>query len=585
MKNLSCTKKKHKRILIALLLVLMMGVLVACGGNNDTDTPDATPAPQDTTNQDQADNNVDTNDNDADADVADDAHAYMLPFDTVGHLTIMTWGSSPVFLEDIGRVEQTEEDLHDTHMGNQFMAVAQAFNEIFPYIQIDYNGQGPEWLDGMPFYQHRDNFTMMSGRPVDIFWTSDLPAEISRGAVADLTVFSDDPRFQMLNPTLMDMMNIEGRQFGLPWAAAPAGVWVNRALAEMNNIDVPPANWTWNQYLDFVTNYSADEWYGTWWVGIDSLVPTLTPDFHYQLRNRGPNDPFVNINSPAIRGILSDITRKATTSGQGLNQQEQVSQEFMDAGGWSWQNGMALTGLRNAWLYGSAWTTPGGVATSENPGGFDVFPNPSTPYMPNHVGLEMDIIAVRNFALDDGDPYTLTDEQFLQMRIAWEFLIFAIADARSLEARINQEFIAADGNWRSTKDHSVPLITGPEFDRQMARIFETPGWVMMADRNMYPGFHMILDLFRDGYIVGTQFRDIPGTHEFEGEIRNIFWEWNAMQGGYSLGGIRFTDPGWLDAVLAHLPEFNDVMNQRWAERHELMSEHIARFYPIPTQRP
>jgi len=245
---------------------------------------------------------------------------------------------------------------------------------------------------------------------------------------------------------------------------------------------------------------------------------------------------------------------------------------------------MLFVGHGNAWLYGGAWTILGGTAFNQHPGDFDIFPIPSTPYMPNHARLEMDIIAMRNFAMDDGNP-ELSEAEYQQMRIAWEFLAFHLTDPRALQARINQTVYDAELNPRPALGYSLPIVTGAAFDEQMALLFTTEGFRTLADRNMYPGFHMLVDLFRDGQIMGTQFRDIPGTHEFEGDLRSIVWEWNNMQNGNALDGIRLTDPGWLDTVLAHLPEFNDTFNQRWADRYAQLSADIARFYPNPTTRP
>jgi len=196
----------------------------------------------------------------------------------------------------------------------------------------------------------------------------------------------------------------------------------------------------------------------------------------------------------------------------------------------------------------------------------------------------MDIIAMRNFAMDDGDP-ALSEEEYQQMRLAWEFLVFAITDSRSLEARVNHEFVFnVDGDTRSSKDHSLPLVTGELFDEQMEIIFQTPGFAILADAEEFPGFHLCIELFRDGYIFGTQFRDIPGTHEFEGSLRSIIWEWNNMMNGNALG-IYATEPGWLDALYAHLPEWNETFNQRFEDRLAQLSEDIERFYPVPTSRP
>ena len=82
-----------------------------------------------------------------------------IPYDTEAHLTIMVWNANLGLIEDIGRTEQPAEMMHASHSSHQFVAIARAFNEIFPNIQIDMQGNGPlPNRDGIPWFQARQDF-------------------------------------------------------------------------------------------------------------------------------------------------------------------------------------------------------------------------------------------------------------------------------------------------------------------------------------------------------------------------------------------------------------------------------------------
>ena len=55
----------------------------------------------------------------------------------------------------------------------------------------------------------------------------------------------------------MDKLNYYGFQAGIPSYTIPWGVWVNKSLAEDNNISVPDPDWTIDEFTRFVTK--ADE--------------------------------------------------------------------------------------------------------------------------------------------------------------------------------------------------------------------------------------------------------------------------------------------------------------------------------------
>ena len=81
--------------------------------------------------------------------------------------------------------------------------------------------------------------------------------------VSDLSVFSDDPMYKSFNKGIMGMMNYYGVQAGLPQFLQPWGVFINKELADNNNIDIPDPDWTIDEYTDFVSHSVANSWYGS----------------------------------------------------------------------------------------------------------------------------------------------------------------------------------------------------------------------------------------------------------------------------------------------------------------------------------
>ena len=97
-----------------------------------------------------------------------------------------------------------------------------------------------------------ENFKAEHGKYPDVYASTDLVGDVSKGLVADLSVFADDPVYQSFNKSIMDIMNYYGFQAGLPQFVQPWAVWVNKELAENNNIDVPEPNWTIDEYTEFM---------------------------------------------------------------------------------------------------------------------------------------------------------------------------------------------------------------------------------------------------------------------------------------------------------------------------------------------
>jgi ABC-type glycerol-3-phosphate transport system substrate-binding protein len=498
-----------------------------------------------------------------------------------GEVTLMMWSGDNKYWVDIGSQNLTPDDLTATNVAACY-ATAKEFKKIYPNVKINIFAKSEGNNDGGPWEQHRENFRMEYGVYPDIYAADDVIGDIQRGLIADLSIFADDPMYKSFNQGVMNLANVDGRQFGLPQYLIPWAVFINKSLAEANNIDVPDPNWTIAEFTRFVNHSRPNEFYGIMGdYNVDgNLVDTGTKDFTYMLLNRKSGEPWVNINSQATRNVLRYFSQWATHAVWPNNDQGKISSEFMDANWW-WSykfflEGKLLTLTGDPWMMGdAAHPSPdhwGAVKAAD----WDIYPRPSTDYVGNTVGVVLDPFVIRNYAMDDNNP-ELSPEEFAKLQIAWEFAKFWCGDTRAWEARAKQMF--RDGEtYKSCLNDSFPMVTGPEFNRQMDLWYTTDNHKRFADKSKMPGFHYVLELWEKGEFWDISDKCYIWFYDFEGSRRAIAYEWQNAYNAEIAGAERF-DPNWLDQVYARLPDWNTAMNQRWDNEARILQEALNRFYP------
>jgi len=504
-----------------------------------------------------------------------------LPKDISGELTIVMWSGDNQYYPDIGNMKFSPNDLLAQNVAAAY-ATAKEFNKIYPNIQINFFAKSGGNSDDGPWEQHRENFRMQYGVHPDIYASDDLVGDIQRGLIADLSIFKDDPVYKSFNPQIMAMMNFEGRQFGIPQYLIPWGVFINKSLAKANNIDVPGPDWNFAEYTSFISHHSPNEYYGSMgdYDNDVKLIDTGTRDFRYMLLNRQPGDQFVNINSDATRDLLRSLAQWRLHSVNANNDLGLVSTEFMEAN-WRWSykfflEGRLLTLTGDPWVMGdAAHPSPyhwGSVKAAD----WDIYPRPSTDYMESTVGILLDPFVIRNYAMDDGDP-ELSAEEEAKLRIAWELAKFWCGSTRAMEARARQMF--RDGETlKSCLSDSFPLVTGPEFIRQMDIWYTPEIHQRYKDENKMPGFHYVLELWEKGQFWDISEKCYPWYYDFEGSRRIITYEWeNAWNP--AIAGTASTNPNWLDRVYARLGQWNTALNQRWEAEVQKLNDSLNRYYP------
>jgi maltose-binding protein MalE len=498
--------------------------------------------------------------------------------DIAGEVTIMMWSGDGSFMQDIGHKNYAPEEILGQNQAAAY-AVAKEFNKIYPNVKINiYAKTGDPNADGIRWAQHRENFAMEYGVSPDLYAATDLPGDVEKGLVADISVFSDDPMYQTFNKSVMAMMSIGGKQFGLPQYLLPWGIFVNKSLADANNIDIPDPDWTIDEYTAFTAHSQTDTYYGAMDAVLD-LLKTGNKDFAYSLLYRKDTDPYVNFNSPAMRKLLEYIPVWAQNAVHPQNDLGKVSPEFMAAGDWwsynFFKNGKLLTLAGDPWMMGDAANpTPGhwGAAQFAD---WDIYPRPSNEFVGNHIGVVLDPFAIRNYAMDDGNP-ELSAEEKTKLQIAYEFAKFWCGDTRSWQARADQQFFD-QGNLKTCMNDSFPLVTGDEFDKQMQIWYTPETHRRFADKTRMPGFQKVLQLWEDGQFWDISDKAYPWYYEFEGSTRDIVWEWLNCWNVEVTGATR-TDANWLDQMYSHLADWNAQFNARWADKFVAIQQGLATYY-------
>jgi ABC-type glycerol-3-phosphate transport system substrate-binding protein len=497
-----------------------------------------------------------------------------------GQIDLLLWSGSGTYWEDIGNQNLTEEDLFAQNDAAAYY-VAKEFNKEYPNVKVNVLAMGGGPTDGGRIWaQEIDNYKNTYGAHPSVWATVDLPGDISKGIVADLSRFEDDPLYQSMNPSIMQMMNYYGFQGGLPQYILPWGIYVNKELAEDQNLDVPDPDWTIEEYTDFIGNSEEDVYYGSMDTPIH-LIETGTTSLHQSLFNYNGGDEFVALNSEEIRELLPLIEEWNEHSVWGSS----PSQEFMDANWW-WSfkffiENKLLTLEGDPWMMGDA-ATP---IDPENPwwgsaksSDWDIYPRPSTDYADNTVGIVLDPMSVYNFCLEDGD-LACTEEEELQIKISYTFASFWIADSTSWQVRADGAFTDEANNVTSSAlNDSLPVTTGDKFEEQMNIWYTPEKHLRFKDETLMPGFHKVLEIYESGQFWDVSDKAYPYFYSEAGTRRENLYEWKNYWNPEINGGVEKGDANFTDTVLGNLATWNELANERFALSYAELETGLRTYY-------
>ena len=131
-----------------------------------------------------------------------------------GSVDIMVWSGDSIYYEDIGAKDWKPEEITSLNVGAVY-GMAKAFKQLYPNVKInlwaktdDPNGNDTSW------YQEMENYKAQHGKYPDIYASTDLSGDVSRGLVADLSAFADDPLYKSFNGSVIEpdeLLRLPGR--------------------------------------------------------------------------------------------------------------------------------------------------------------------------------------------------------------------------------------------------------------------------------------------------------------------------------------------------------------------------------------
>lgn len=565
-----------------LTLCMTASMFAGCGSKEGQDGNKVTPTNAAT---DQTGNGSEQGDGSTGTEVKKDPLYKSLDPNTSGSIDIMVWSGDSIYYEDLGKQDWAASDITSQNVAAIY-AMAKEFNKLYPNVKInlwakadDPNGNDTTWA------QEMENFKAEHGKYPDIYASNDLPGDVSKGLVADLSVFEDDVLYQSFNKSVMNTMAYYGFQAALPQFIQPWGVFVNKALAETNNIEVPDPDWTIDEYTEFVTSADGSDGF---WGSMDtplSFIATGTTTINAQMANYSGTGDRVNLTSDEVSTLLAYIPKWAKSAIWVQNGLGNVPSEIMDDGWW-WSyrffcRNYCLTNDNDPWMLGAAavaknedGTYPVNAVESSD---WDIYPRPSTPYQGNTVGICVDPMSIHNYAMDDGNP-EWSDEEKAKLELAYAFGSFWCGSTESMQARADQQY-SDNGTLRTSLNDSFPLVTGAAFDEQMKIWYSTDTHARYADADLMPGFQYILQLWEEGKFWDISDKCYPYYIMEDGTQKTCLYEWlNATQ--VEVAGAGSADANWLDNVKARLADWNTAINARFVIAETSLKEGLTKYYGL-----
>jgi hypothetical protein len=491
-----------------------------------------------------------------------------------GELTIMLWSGDGSFMEDIGHQDLAPEDLKGQNQAAAY-ATAKAFNEIYPNVKINVFAKvgGPHDND-TTWDQERENFKAEHGHYPDIFATTNLMTDVSRGLVADLSVFENDPLYKSFNPAIMDMMNYSGVQAALPQYLLPWGVFVNKSLAEDNNLDVPSPDWDLKDYTNFIRQADNEAFFGSMDLPRNFVV-TGTNSVAQAMRNDEP----VDFNTDAVKEIVDEMAKWSNYSVWSQNALGNIPSEYMDASWW-WGfkffiDNKLLTLEGDPWMMGDAAHPSPDHWGRAQASDWDIYPRPATSEVGNTVGVVLDPMSVYNYALEDGNA-EMSDAEYEKLQLAYTFMSFWVGDTAAIQARADQLWMDGE-NLKTSLNDSLPLVTGEDFTTQMDVWYTTDTHARYADEALMPGFHEILRLWDEGEVWDVSDKTAPWFVSVDGANVQTMDEMLSMANP-DVAGAAPTDANWADNVKAKLADWTELANGRIEQAKADLNAGLTEYY-------
>jgi multiple sugar transport system substrate-binding protein len=131
-----------------------------------------------------------------------------------------------------------------------------------PHVTINYI---PVPLDNWGDYAQRIVTLMVGGEQVDVIWNAieGVPMMAERGVLLSLDSYIEsDPDIEEflddVHPMLLEGLRWNDQQYLLPFAWNSPLIYYNKAVLEEAGLPEPPADWTWDEFLEYALAITED---------------------------------------------------------------------------------------------------------------------------------------------------------------------------------------------------------------------------------------------------------------------------------------------------------------------------------------
>lgn len=496
-----------------------------------------------------------------------------LASDTTADISIMTWSGDSKYYEDIGSMDLSTDKLTSQNVA-QVYAVAKQFKKLYPNIKINlWAKTGDPDQPGTPKWeQEMTSFKAKYGKYPDIWASTSVTNDIKKGLAADLSVFSDDETYKAYNENLMSNLNYYGFQGGLPSYSIPWGIWVNKALAESKNINVPDPDWTIDEYTRFFTKSDNTSFWGDKSTPVN-IINMGTTTINKQIKEKGT----VDLDSDEVKSLLSYIPKWAASTIDVAEGAGTLSKDIkIESKTYSWYyfcNNRCLTNITDPW-----YLTAGADESAKESESYidskdwDIYPFPSTDYCGNTIKVVMDPICIHNYAADDGNKEWSDDEK-AKLKATYTFATYWTASTEAKQAIFDQKW-TDNGAEKSAAGDSFPVVTGDTYKKQMDIWNNLPAHKTYKDKE---GWKEILKLWENNE--SWDYIDKCWTSKIteKGETTDVLYEWNNMW-NEEVAGAWMTDKDWGDKVKARLSDWNTTINKRIETATKQLQDKLVENY-------
>ena len=494
-----------------------------------------------------------------------------------GEISYMTWAGDSKYYEDIGHMSLTTQKLTAANIAAIY-AVAKKFNEKYPNVKINLwaKANDPDQPGTPSWDQEMENFKTKYKKYPDIWSSTSVTNDIKKGLVADLSVYKDDETYKKYNQGLMKVTNYHGVQAALPSFSIPWGVWINKSLAQENNIDIPSPDWTIDEYTEFFN--SSDN--KTFWGGKStptSIINVGTDTINKQITTKGD----VKLDSDQVKDMLKYIpkwTKSTIDSAEGAGTLSKEIQK--ESGVFSWFyfcNNRTLTNIEDPW-YLTAGADPAGKSINSpeviKANDWDIYPFPSTDYNKNTVKVVLDPICVHNYSADDGNT-EWSEAEKQKLLLSYTFASYLTASTEAKQAVFDQKYTAA-GTEKSAAGDSFPVVTGKDYEDQMKIWNSHPAHKVYKDKE---GFKKINEIWQKGEYWDYSDKTWTTNLQEKGETTDCLYEWKNMW-NEEVAGVWQGKPGWENSVLSKLSDWNTTCNKRIKKSQQQLNDALKKYYHL-----